>query len=103
MGTGRGGRGYHFPRRYGPTPGAVGRYNSKLTMPPSQIPKPIKRKEWVCQDHGVVKGCEKIFHDQREYSEHVKIRNLARDKICPMRKEREVKKKEEQTTSQVNV
>ena len=101
--TGRGGRNYHFSRSYGSTPGAVGRYNSKLAMSPSQIPKPSKRKEWVCLDQGVLKGCEKIFHDQLEYNEHVKIRNLARDKICPERKEREKLKREEQKGSEVNV
>ena len=27
-----------------------------------------------------------MFSDQAEYSEHMKIRNLARDKICPEKK-----------------
>ena len=98
--TGRGrGRG----KSYGSTPGAVGRYNSKLAMSASQIKMPTRRKEWVCLDQGILKGCEQIFHDQVEYNEHVKIRNLTRDKICPMRKEREEKKKEEKKASEFNV
>ena len=80
-----------FSRHYGPTPGAVGRYNSKLSA--SQIPKQREKvTEWICRDHGLYKGCGMVFFDQMQYNEHKKIRNISRDKMCPMKRKIEEEK-----------
>ena len=80
-----------FSRHYGPTPGAVGRYNSKLSA--SQIPKQREKvTEWICRDHGLYKGCGMVFFDQMKYNKHKKIRNISTDKMCPMKRKIEEEK-----------
>ena len=56
-----------------------------------------KTRDFVCEDRGQFKGCGKIMSDPVEHNEHVRRRNLARDKICPYKRERSERS---QTTKQ---
>jgi hypothetical protein len=68
-------------RSYSGRPGAaMGRYNSRLDR--SKEPRQEDRvKEWVCKPQGRLPGCGRIFHSQKEYSDHINQRELKQG--CP--------------------
>ena len=80
----RGNRNLTFSRNFKARPGTVGKFNSKLGMPISEVRKlETKMRDFACKDRGKFKGCGEIMRDQLEYNEHAKRGNLATDMICP--------------------
>ena len=77
-------RSYNFPKTYGPTPGAVGRFNSRMDPKFNDAKTHSNKFEEVCKDRGLGKGCGRVFHNQDEYIEHIKERKKIENKNnCP--------------------
>ena len=77
-------RSYHSSRDYGLNPGPVGRFNSRKDPKFRDVHKNNTTEEYVCKNRGDTKGCGRVFHNQDEYIEHVRLRSLPENKRnCP--------------------